>query len=332
MKKPVTTIISIAPEFEPYIKKSLKDCHVSYIHNTACNIQEIPKDTEILGTFVDARLDAAFIKKLKKLKMIATFSTGYDHIDMRTTKRRNIIVSNVPSYGENTVAEHAMALILALSRKIVPSVKRVKEGVYDYHGLRGFDLRGKTIGIIGAGRIGMHLIEMLQGFEMTVLVYDKKKTGEWPRDDRFQQVSKEYLLRNADIVSLHVPLFPETHHMINKRAIQKMKDGVYIINTARGGLIDPAALVWGLETGKVAGAGLDTLEQEAFFKTPKKILEKPSVADIKRSLMENIIIDHPHTIVTPHNAFNSTEAVKRIIDTSIENIQGFLGGKPQNVV
>lgn len=322
---------SIMPDLKDYIRNNIKG-HSLEISDKPLDLSKTKKDTEILGIFVDSKIDKSVFEALPKLKMITTFSTGFDHIDLKEAKKRKIVVCNVPTYGENTVAQHAMALMLALSRKLFQSVKIVKEGVYDYHGLCGFDLKGKTIGIIGTGHIGIHLIDMLAGFEANIIAYDAFAKPELTKTHKFKYVSLNKLYNDSDIISLHVPLFPDTYHMINKSAVKKMKDGVYIINTARGGLNDPEALVWGLENGKIAGIGLDVLEEETYFQNPQKVLGLKNGDELRRTLMENVLIDHPNTIVTPHNAFNSTEALKRIIDTSLDNIKAFLAGKVQNSV
>ncbi len=172
--------------------------------------------TAILVVFVDSPLSEKTLASFPALKLIATMSTGYDHIDLNATKKRGIPVCNVPTYGENTVAEHALALMLALSRKLFPSIERTKKGTYDYHGLQGFDLAGKTIGIVGTGHIGMHLIRMLQGFDADIIAYDlfPKKGAE--KKYGFTYTTFTRLIRTADILSLHTPLLPSTHHMIDK--------------------------------------------------------------------------------------------------------------------
>jgi len=325
------SLTSIMPDLKDYVRNNIKG-HSLEISEKPLDLNKIKKDTEILGVFVDSKVDKTVFDALPKLKMIATFSTGFDHIDLKEAKKRKIPVCNVPTYGENTVAQHALALLLALSRKLFQSVKIVKEGIYDYHGLRGFDLKGKTIGIIGTGHIGIHLIDMLDGFEANIIAYDAFPNPELTKTHKFKYVSLNKLYSDSDVISLHVPLFPTTYHIINKTAVKKMKDGVYIINTARGGLTDPEALVWGLENDKIAGVGTDVLEEETYFQNPEKVLNLKNGEELRRTLMENILIDHPNTIVTPHNAFNSTEALKRIIDTSLDNIKKFLNGEIQNNV
>lgn len=328
------TFYGVWPNIQEYVRKKMRLKNIScHLHTENITPKIIEPETNILAVFIETPVDKATLDKLPNLKMITTMSTGYDHIDIETAKARKIPVCNVPSYGENTVAEHAMGLILSLSRKLFPSVKRVKESKYSYQGLCGMDLKGKTLGIIGTGRIGINLIQMAKGFDMQVLAYDPYPNKEMAKKMNFQYTTLEKLLENSDVVSLHVPLLKDTYHIINKSRIKKMKKGAYLINTARGALIDPEALVWALESNYLAGAGLDVLEEEYFLQREETILTShPTSKQIKTDLMNKIIIDHENTIVTPHNAFNSTEALQRIADTTIENIKNFLAGKIVNDV
>ena len=324
---------SVPTDMKNYLRSKLRGHKVFISDKPFSSCDEIDPNVEVLGVFVDCKVDKKVIDKLKKLKLIVTMSTGYDHINCKTAKEKKVAVCNVPTYGENTVAQHTLTLMLAISRKLFESVKRVKEGKYDYHGLRGFDLKNKTIGIIGTGHIGIHLIDMLQGFEANIIAYDAFPNKELEKAHNFKYVSKTKLIAESDIISLHVPLFDSTLHMINKSAIKKMKKGVIIINTARGALIEPEALVWGLETKQVGAAGLDVLEEENNIAYHEQLLSgKVSNQDVRDTLMDNILIDHPNTIVTPHNAFNSTEAMQRIIDTTVENVKSYLAGEAQNDV
>ncbi|MBU0661211.1 hydroxyacid dehydrogenase [Patescibacteria group bacterium] len=327
-----TCYLTLTPEMKKYVRQKLRGQKVQIIDDVVC-LDNLDPKTEVLGVFVDSYVTKKVIESLPKLKQIVTFSTGYSHIDLKTAKKRKIPVCNVPSYGEHTVAEFAMGLILSLTRQIFPSVKRIKEGSYDYHGLRGNDIMGsdlhqKTVGIIGTGNIGKHIIRMLKGFDIEIIAHDLFPKKTLAKELGFSYVTLPQLLKKSDVISLHVPLFDSTYHMINKTAIKKMKKGVYIINTARGGLIDSEALLWGLEEGIVAGAGLDVLEGEDLLEDPLKLLcEDCTIKDTRISLINNVLIDHPKTIITPHIAFNTTEAVQRIIDTSTAQIKAFSRGE-----
>ena len=321
----------IWPEMADHVRSKMRGFHCK-VHSEPIDEKNLEKNADVLAVFVEAPVTAKIIEALPKLKMIASMSTGYDHIDMTAAKKRKIPVCNVPSYGENTVAEHAMALILGLTRKLFQSVKRVKEGVYDFHGLRGTDLKGKTLGVVGTGRIGSHLIKMAKGFEMDVIAYDPHENKELAKNLGFTYAPLNKVLSDSNIISLHVPLFKETEHLINKKNIKKIKKGAYIINTARGALIDPEALLMALENKQIAGAGLDVLEDEGLVQNEEKIFTSKNNKEIRANLMNNIIIDHPNTIVTPHNAFNSAEALQRIVDTTVENIKAFAKGEVKNCV
>lgn len=294
------------------------------------------RDVEALALFAFCCVDKKLLAKLPKLKFIATMSTGFDHIDLAACKKRGIVVSNVPTYGENTVAEHAFALLLALSRKLYPSIKRThEEQRFETDStLRGFDLKGKTLGVVGCGNIGRHVARIAKGFEMNVLVFDVNRDVDLARKIGFEYASMDELLKKSDIITLHVPYNKHTHHLLNEKAFAKMKKGVYIVNTSRGGVIDTDALVKALQSGVVAGAGLDVLEEEGEIKEERNLL---SEAFKRRSELRTLLEDHllmkmPNVIITPHNAFNSREALERIMHATAENIKAFNSGKPINVV
>lgn len=333
MKKLNCQFFGVFPATKDYLRQHLKGFSIKMSDKDPHDEGELDTMTEVLGVFVEKKVDKAVFDKLPNLKLVVAMSTGYDHIDLATAKKRKIPVCNVPSYGENTVAEHAMALLLAISRRIYPSVKRVKEGVFNYDGLRGFDLKGRTLGVVGTGHIGAHVIRMAKAFEMNILAYDPFPNAKLAEDLGFSYVTLNKLLAGSDVVTLHVPLLKTTKHLINKTNIKKIKQGAYIINTARGGLIDPEALVWGLETGRVAGAGLDVLEEEDEMQHPDHIISRHhSTSEMRAVLMDEILIDHPNVLITPHNAFNSLEALQRIMDTTIANVKAFAEGKVQNDV
>lgn len=292
-------------------------------------------EVEALSIFVTSHIGAEELYRFPKLKFIATRSTGFDHIDLTETAKRGIKVSNVPSYGENTVAEQAFALLLCISRKIYESYKQIEQGgKFSSDGLKGFDLRGKTIGIVGLGRIGIHMARIAHGFEMNILAYDKFPNDQAVKDYSVKYVAFDELLAESDIISLHAPYMKETHHLINLDNIKKIKKGAYLINTARGGLVDTSALIRGLQDGILAGAGLDVLEEENFMLDELSLLnnQHPNAESLKTILENHYLIDHPRVIITPHNAFNTQEAIERIIGTTIDNIKGFLGGTVANEV
>ncbi len=310
------------------IKKRLGK-HKLVFFDEHLNNKHLPKlkDVDVLGVFVWSKITKNVLDAMPKLKLIATRSTGFDHIDLEECKKRKITVCNVPTYGENTVAEHTFALILALSRKIFQAIQRTheQESFETDEKLRGFDLKGKTIGIVGLGNIGKHVARIAAGFEMDIIAFDLNKDMKFAKPIGLKYVDMDQLLAKSDIITLHVPDNRYTHHMINDNAIAKMKKGVHIVNTSRGGVIDTDALVHGLKTGKVAGAGLDVLEEEVELKEEVSLLHKEfkDKAHLNKILEEHMLMKMDNVVVTPHNAFNSNEALQRIMDTTIENIIKF---------
>ncbi|MBI4396564.1 MAG: hydroxyacid dehydrogenase [Elusimicrobia bacterium] len=291
------------------------------------------RDAEVVSVFIYSKINRDVLKNAKKLRFIATRSTGYDHIDMAACRKRKIQVSNVPHYGENTVAEHTYAHILALSRKVHPAYVRTIRGDFSFTGLQGFDLKGKTLGVIGTGRIGMHVIRMAQGFGMRILAFDTTRNALIAEALGFNYVSLETLLGESDILTLHMPYLPTTHHFINEERIKGMKRGALLINTARGGLVDTNALTKALDSGQIGGAGLDVLEGEEIIKEERQVLSDNFPAEKMKTLLQNhILLFRENVVITPHIAFNSYEAFIRILETSLENIKAFAEGHPENVV
>lgn len=328
--KPRVVFYNLWPEFRALARRQLPGCTTRFVA-APLDLNNADRRAQVVGVFIDSRITAKILARLPRLAALATLSTGFDHIDLPACQKRRVVVMNVPSYGENTVAEHTFALILGLTRKLFESVKRVKEGRYDFVGLRGVDLKDKTLGIIGTGRIGSHVAQIARGFGLRVIAYDPHPNRALSRELNFTYVSLPALLKQSDIITLHSPLTPQTHHLLNAKNLKLLKRGAYLINTARGALVDPAALYAALQSGALAGAGLDVLEDENLIQHFESVMQC-SDCQLKTTLLNNLIIDHPHTIVTPHNAFNSTEALARIVHTTVENIRKFLPGRPQNVV
>ncbi len=312
------------------LEKELVSNELSFFEENLIKPSQIPEDTEVLGVFVNSRVSKEIILSQPALKLIVTFSTGFDHIELDAAIERGIIVCNVPSYGENTVAEFTMALILTLSRKVYPAIKRVHEqGLFSYEGLRGFDLKGKTIGVIGTGKIGARVIKMAKGFEMEVLAYDPH-----PRNDlEVKYLPLDDLMSQSDVITIHVPYMPATHHLINQNNLKLVKPSAILINTSRGGLVDTIALLASLKKKQLAGAGLDVLEEEGhIFDELNLVSGHPKEKELKTVLADHELMQMDNVVVTPHNAFNTQEAMERIFNTSILNIQSFVQGKPINLV
>ena len=290
-------------------------------------------DAEVVSPFIYTKMTAEVLTKLPKLKLIATRSTGFDHIDVAECAKRGVTVCNVPLYGENTVAEHTFALILALSRKVHEAFVRVRAGNFSLDGLRGFDLKDKTIGVVGAGHIGLHVIRIARGFGMKVVAFDVRRDHFLAEVLGFDYADLDSLLGRSDIITLHAPYNKHTHHLINRDNVSKIKRGAILINTARGGLIDTEALLTALDKGILAGAGLDVLEgEESIYEESALLGDAVNPEKLRIAIQNHVILKKPNVVFTPHNAFNSQEALERILDTTADNIQSFVAGQSKNVV
>ena len=324
----------IEKEHENYFRQSLPDNDLIFFEEklTVENAWQA-KEADILSVFIYSSVDKQVIQKMPNLRFISTRSTGFEHIDLQAARQRGIEVANVPAYGENTVAEHTIALILSLFHNIHKAYVRSTEGKFDYRGLMGRDLKEKTLGIIGGGKIGMHVARIAKALGLDVQVYDLKHRHFLAEVLDFRYVSLDKLLRTSDIISLHMPLNKNTVHFIDWNKIQKMKRGAVIINTARGGLVDSAALIRGLDEGIIGGAGLDVLEGEGMITEEVQIaLSTKSMENLRTLVESNILLHRENVIITPHIAYYSAEAMKRIAEVTVENIRTFLEGKPENII
>jgi D-lactate dehydrogenase len=291
-------------------------------------------DAELISTFIYSQIDRDVLDRLPHLKLVATRSTGYDHIDRVGCAERGIIVCNVPVYGENTVAEHVFALLLALSHRLIEATSQARSGRFSPDGLQGFDLAGKTIGVVGVGSIGRHVVRIARGFAMDVLAHDVVADASVAAQLGFRHVGFDELLALSDVITLHVPATAGTDRLLSTEAFRRMKDGVIIINTARGSLIDSPALIEALRSGKVAAAGLDVLSAEPLIREEAELISSKSWDrhDLRDLVADHVLLAMPNVIVTPHSAFNTREAVDRIVETTVANILSFVRGRPQNVV
>ncbi len=314
-------------DLKPWEKKmfdtALKGHKLSYFESDIDNTDISKfKNAEIISCFVTSQMNKQLIDSLPKLKFIATRSTGFDNIDVQEAAQNKIKVSNVPTYGENTVAEHAFALILTLSRNIQKAYERTKKNKFSIEGLMGFDLEGKTLGVVGCGHIGKHVVRIAKGFGMKTLIFDKSS-----------KTTLNELLSNSDIISLHLPACKATHHIIDAKNIKRIKKGAILINTARGSLIDTKALLSALNTGILAGAGLDVLEDEELLSEEHHLARRHNNSKKLLSLKkDHKLLAKENVIYTPHIAFYSQEAVNRITKTTIDNILAFIKKKPINLV
>lgn len=291
-------------------------------------------DAEIVSTFVTSSLSSDVLAQMPNLKLIATRSTGFDHIDLDYCRERGITVCNVPSYGDVTVAEHVFALLLAISRHLVQPVERTRRGEFTQANLRGFDLRGRCLGVIGVGRIGRRVIEIAKGFGMEVVAFDARPDPAAAGELGYRYAELGEVVRVADVITLHVPANPSTNHLISDAEFAAMKPGAVLINTARGSVVDVAALIRALKDGNLYAAGLDVLPQEHLLRDEAEIFRSDGhrEEELRSLLASNVLLQFPNVIVTPHNAYNTVDAVRRIIETTVDNIDAFVRGSPQNIV
>ncbi len=335
MSNTIITFFETTPKEKKYLKSKFDKCFELRFYPDILDSRNsgLIKDADVVSPFIYSNLTQDVLSNAKQLKLIATRSTGFNHIDIQTAKAKSISVANVPFYGENTVAEHTFALILALSRNLHRAYVRTISNNFTLEGLQGFDLKGKTIGIIGGGNIGVHVIKIAKGFGMKVLVFDVKPNHMLTELLDFKYASLDELLENSDIITLHCPYNQHTHHLINMENISKIKKGALFINTARNGIIEPKALYFAIENGTFGGAGLDVFEGEELLKEENQMLTKNvSVEHLEAILKRNILLRNEKVIITPHMAFDSIEAVERIMDTTVENIKAFFDAKSYHKV
>jgi D-lactate dehydrogenase len=318
----------------PILKGALRDEGLVFIKEelTAGNVVKA-SDAEAISIFIYSKIGKEILDKLPKLKFITTRSMGFDHIDLRECKKRKIKVSTAPHYGDNSVAEHTLGLILSISRNIHKAYFRTVNKNYSIEGLKGFDLKGKTLGVIGVGRIGTNVVKIAKGFEMNVLAYDCHPKKELKKYCKY--VKMDELLRESDILTLHVPYCKENHHLIDTKEFAKMKPSAVLINTSRGPIVDTKAMLEALKSGKLSGVGLDVLEGEELIKEEKELLHSVNGLDLEK--MRELAIDHEllndeRVVFTPHIAFYSQEAVMRILEVTIENLVAFEKKKPVNLI
>lgn len=289
-------------------------------HSLTPENKEKAEGYDAVAVFVSSQLTEDVVNSLDA-EVIACRSTGFDHVDLDAASENNIKVFNVPEYGGTTVAEHCFGLILSLSRKIYYGIRKVEKGDFSHKNLRGFDLKGKKLGVIGTGTIGQNVIRIANGFEMETIAHDPYPDNEAAEELGYEYVELDELVSEADIISLNCPLTDSTRHLLSKDEFEKM-DNTIVINTARGEIIDTSALINALENDNVQAAGLDVLEEECYLEDDIEILsELPDECDTETILEDHLLMERDDVIVTPHNAFNSIEALHRIDDTTIQNLE-----------
>jgi D-lactate dehydrogenase len=315
---------------KPYDRTSFLEANGPYGHDLTFLEPKLGADTSGLAAgfpvvcpFVNDNVDAPVVQALARqgTKLIALRSAGFNHVDLRAACEAGLTVVRVPAYSPHSVAEHTAALILGLNRKTHRAYARVRDGNFALDGLLGFDLHGRTVGVIGTGRIGTSLVRIMRGFGCRVLAMDVAE------NPACKAAGAEYgslgdLLRESDIVTLHCPLTPATHHLIDRDAVNRMKRGVMLINTSRGGLVDTRAVIDGLKSGAIGYLGLDVYEEEGdlFFQ------------DLSAQVMQDDVfarlLTFPNVLITGHQAFFTAEALRNIAETTLQNISAFERGGP----
>ncbi len=266
------------------------------------------KDAEIVSTFVNVAFPRTVIARLPKLKLLCTRSVGYDHVDLDTCEERGIAVCNVPDYGSHVIAEHVFALLLSTMRHIHEGSRRVAGGDFTYHGLRGMSLKGKTLGIVGTGKIGRAVARIAWGFGMRILATDRCRTIELEEFYGIRYVPLEDLLAASDIVTLHIPGSGPTKHLISAKELARMKPGSVLVNTARGSLVDSTALLASLESGHLSHALLDVLENEQDAKGNRALVQ------------------HKRVVATPHIAFYADDSMRNMFLDCFQSIEAWRAG------
>lgn len=316
---------------KPYDQKSFNEANERfgfdiryYKGQLNMNNLVLTQGVEAICIFVNDMADAQIIEGMAKngVKLLALRMAGFNNVDLQAAQEYGIKVVRVPAYSPYAVAEYAVALMLALDRKIHRAYWRTRDGNFSLHGLMGFDMHGKTVGIIGTGKIAKILIHILNGFGMKILAYDVYPDFKFAAENKVTYTTLDELYEHSDIISLHCPLTEETKYLINEDSIRKMKDNVMIINTGRGLLIHTNDLIEGLKNKKIGAAGLDVYEEEGdYFYEDKsdKIIDDDVLARL---------LSFNNVIVTSHQAFFTKEAMENIADTTLRNIQDFVENKP----
>jgi D-lactate dehydrogenase len=306
-------------------------------------LDEVPADAQVISIFINDGIGDPFLEAHPGLRYIASRSSGADHIDLEACARHGVGVGCGGGSDGNSVAEHTFALLLAVARRMRLTNESRRHGGLSHEELRGFELRGKKMGLIGVGKIGARVAELARAFGMTVAAYDPNPVV---RIEGLRYAAFDDVLGESEILSLHAPLRSSTRHLLNEAALAKCQEGVVIINTARGGLIDTAALVRGLESGQVGGLGIDVLEDERLLRAEASDILTGEIADrvhgtggpdaatdgadrrrqIERLFSNDALLARPEVVFTPHIAFNTTESIEAIGGAVVKNIEDFLAG------
>lgn len=313
---------------KPYDERFLTEANERHGHELVFFETRLTLDTASLAAgcdavcaFVNDQLNGDVLRRLAAhgTRLIALRSAGFNHVDLEAAAALGLTVARVPAYSPHAVAEHAVALILSLNRKTHRAFARVREGNFSLEGLLGFDLHGTTVGIVGIGRIGLAFARIMRGFGCRTLAHDPDPNPEAERVG-VEYVEFPALLSGSDIVSLHAPLTPHTHHLIDEHALTQMKDGAMLINTSRGALVDTRAVIDALKTGRLGALGLDVYEEEE-----ELFFEDLSSQVITDDLFARLLT-FPNVIITGHQGFFTREALRNIAETTLGNVSAFAGG------
>ena len=318
-------------EKEFFANNDFPDFDITYIKEPLNEQTELTEEqlqeTDIICVFINSVLSENVIKKFKNLRIIATRSTGYNHIDLKCCTQNNIAVFNVEQYGQTAVAQFTMGLIITLVRKIFPAYIDVQNNLINHRDYEGRNIDSMTLGIIGCGAIGGAVAKLANLFGMRVITYSYTKNNSLK--DSIEYVSLDELLAQSDVITLHLPYTSSNYYMLGENEFKKMKHGVYIINTARGELIDIGALYQNIMSGKVSGVALDVLECEQLSLHEKNIdgIKSSDTTCITSALITQKLLGLKNVIITPHIAYNTKESVDILLETTFNNIRDYLKGE-----
>lgn len=311
----------VTKEQEKWIKTKYPKLPVTF-KSGKLNFSNLPNPkTEILSVHANCKIDANMLSKLPNLKLIATRTTGVDHIDLAACKKNKVRVVNAAGMNAQSVAEFTFGLIINSARQINDGARRVEGGRFDDKGFMGTELSGKTIGVIGTGAIGGGVLRIAKGFGMKLLANDAFKNTKLQKELKFKYVGVKEILQQSDVISLHVPSTPKTKHMINPKTLKLVKPTAGIVNTARGAIVDSKAVLIALKSKKLAWYAADVLEIEHNIFTDKAM-----------GAVDKQLVAHEKSLITPHMAYGTSEAIARVTSETLQHINDFIKNKPQQFV
>ncbi len=296
--------------------------------------QHIPaiKDCEIISVINYSPVTEKIIEQLTGTRLIALGCTGFVNVDVRACARQGILVANTPGYSDDAVAEHTVALMLMLLRHAHTAFLQARDNNFSWQGLRGRTLRGKTLGIIGTGKIGLKVIELANAFGMRVLAYSRRQRTDEAERLGFAYADLATVLAESDILSLHLAASPETFHLFNQDKISHCKPGAVLINTSRGEICDTRALLWGLEEGILRGVALDVLEEEKLCQDSRLLTPELTGAQLETYALNQRLLRHKNVLITPHIGWFTEEAITSMLAVHLETLQAFINGTPIHLI